>query len=229
MDSAWKKISEIEFDDQELSAYQLNHADDIVAGLTLELPLLHLRLVADDGRSSILDVEFRDLCVTLCKRNKFLAVQMSLHSFQAHDRWSTNSYFPFLARNSPRLNPAYFPSTGGRSTYMTLPGGRSSSTGKQLFSLSVQLPPLDHSSSLKVVLDAGPIEITICMPFLLRVAEFFAIQPVNLHAVEELMIDQLAKARQQSSAALTDALESHSTLDLNLTWQAPKVTRLDAG
>ena len=163
-----------------------------------------------------MDVEFESLGVTVCKRNKFLAISTSLHSFQAHDRWSKGSHFPFLARNSPRLNPTYFASSGAP----TLPGG---STGKKLFSIDVAMPPLDHSSSLKVDLDAAPIEITVCMPFLMRVAEFFAIQPVNLHAVEELMMEQLAKARQQSSAALSDALESHSTLDLNLRWQAPKV------
>ncbi len=38
-----------------------------------------------------------------------------------------------------------------------------------------------------------------------------------------MFIEQLAKARKSSSAALNDALEAHSTLDLNIKWQAPKV------
>ncbi len=68
-------ILDTQYDEKELSAYvdfnrtsyfaswiififryQLKHADDIVGGFTLELPLLRLRLVEDDGQKSILEV-----------------------------------------------------------------------------------------------------------------------------------------------------------------------------
>ena len=192
LENAWGKIYALEFDDEELSAYQLNHADDIVAGLALQMPLLHLCLLADDAQSTILDMEFRELDVSVCKRNQYMAVNMSLHTIQAHDRWSESSHFPYLARNAPQFNSVYFPHSESTTDSMTLPGGHASSRGKHLFSLSVELPPLDNSSSLKLDLDAEPMEITICMPFLTRVMEFVAIEPVNLHALELALMEQLA-------------------------------------
>ena len=191
------------------------------------MPLLHLCLLANDAQSSILDVEFRELGVSVCKRNQYMAVNLSLHTFKAHDRWSESSNFPYLARNAPQFNSVYFPSSATTASSMTLPGGHASSRGKHLFSLSVELPPLDNSSSLKLKLDVEPIEITICMPFLTRVVDFINIEPVNLQAVEEMMMEQLAKAQKQSSAALNDALEAHSTFDIHLKWMAPKVCSVE--
>ena len=78
-----------------------------------------------------------------------------------------------------------------------------------LLDLQLFMPPLDESSSLSLRLRALPLQIVANLPFLLGLSDFFAVQPVNLHALEDAMINALSSARQQSSAAIADALESH--------------------
>jgi len=92
-----------------------------------------------------------------------------------------------------------------------------------LLGVQMAMPPLDNSSSLSLRLRGRPLRVVANLPFLLGLSDFFAVQPVNLHALEDAMINALGNARQQSSAAIADALDAHKSLDIDIKWLAPKI------
>ena len=126
------------------------------------------------------------------------------HDLQVRDHVTPNTQFPLIISRMERSD---------------------ADAAEPLMGLQMAMPPLDGSSSLSLRVRGRPLQVVANLPFLLGLSDFFAVQPVNLHAIEDAMINALGNARQQSSAAIADALDAHKSLNIDIVWLAPKVVK----
>ena len=76
-------------------------------------------------------------------------------------------------------------------------------------------PPLPPDvSSIKVRAKMSQLEARVPMPLLSRLSQYFAVQPVNLDALRDIFLEQVANLRSQSAMSMEEALENYKSLDL---------------
>ena len=74
---------------------------------------------------------------------------------------------------------------------------------------------------LKISLNVAPIQLTICPPFWRQISNFFTMR--KLSSLENLTMQKLALARQVGAETLSELLNSHVNLGMQVEWAAPKV------
>eukprot|EP00939_MAST-03C_sp_MAST-3C-sp1_P003436 g3436.t1 len=210
MEDDWKRAQDLlAFDPDEVPFWKELKAMDKMATISFEQDAVQVQLLDDDDDSAALaTLSILGVRVSTCVRSSYFEAAFRIQDIRAYDSFTNHT----LCRNVveryelAELRRQHAGSSKIDAVRKALP---------PLFDVSVAFPPLPPDvASCKVRAKMSKLEARVSMPLVSRLAKFFAVQPVNLDALRDIVLDQVAKLRQQSSLSMEEALEKYQSLDL---------------
>eukprot|EP00941_MAST-03F_sp_MAST-3F-sp1_P004283 g4283.t1 len=193
----WKKLQE-SFDYDEAPIWETLSEKDVQLRFELQQTSSTLHMLGEK-RNPLLEISITELLVKGELRKAFVSAQLQVGDVQGVDHFTKDTLYPLVLSRETDVEKNSL-----------------SHRDRPLLFATVELPPLDRSSSLRVRITMQPLRLIAGIPLPVRLMKWLAIQPVNLEAVKKLLIARVAALRQASKNSITDILESHKTLDMDI-------------
>lgn len=191
--------------------------DYIHLKLAFALDVLSLA-IGDERNPQITQLKAQNSVAELIMRDKSMATSLHIGDVSMADNATPGTLFPLILHHAGKEAG---PTT--RSALPSAPSSSSSSSGPVL-SLEVHSPPLDERSDLRIALRLRAATIVLQRPFMEAIISFFKPpRQLDWSVLSVYSAESLNTLQAFSSVQLSDALQSHMSMDVSLDIAAPTI------
>ena len=213
----WANLQEqIDSSYVEVTPWDQMHAEDIVAIVDVTIDVKVSLLT--DKREELVAVHVQGVEVYIKAMAAFQEVHVGIVDLAIRDMSTEGTQFPFIMAK-----------TGKAGNQPSLHGTVASTDGtnvreKDLLAIDIHLPPRSKECDVKIDVVGRPLDITLSPKFLLGIVDEFNVsQPLNLEALQDMLLESIGLLRKADQDLLTRSAKANQkeppTLSLNLNLQ----------